>query len=150
MESERDAWGLSSADWCHVAINFKRSARIVQTSFPVLLFLKKKKKKKNERAISPCPPPSLHPLFPIYLLSNLLFSLFPGSREENGEKMVNFLESLWIICDIEEKATSGFIYLFIFFFRKEEIRMWVSYRIAIYNFILFYNISPLQTTFIKI
>lgn len=70
MESERDAWGLSSADWCHVAINFKRSARIVQTSFPVLLFLKKKEKRRRTRAISPCPPPSLHPLFPIYLLSN--------------------------------------------------------------------------------
>ena len=53
-ERERNAWGLSSADWCHVPINFKRSARIVQTSFPVLLFPKKKKKKKTPTFPSPC------------------------------------------------------------------------------------------------
>lgn len=64
MESERDAWGLSSADWCHVAINFKRSARIVQTSFPVLLFLKKKRKKKKNESHFPLSSALVAPSFP--------------------------------------------------------------------------------------
>lgn len=130
MESERDAWGLSSADWCHVAINFKRSARIVQTSFPVLLFLKKKKKKEEEEP------------FPLVLRPRCtLFSRFTSFRTPplwitrvypHGRKWrdarrstrANFFES--VICDIEEKVTSGFFY----FFWKGEIRMWVLVNIV--------------------
>lgn len=128
MESERDAWGLSSADWCHVAINFKRSARIVQTSFPVLLFLKKKEKRRR-RAISPCPPPSLHPLFPIYLLSN------PSSlnqdlslwKEMERRETVNAREFFRIRHLWYRGKSDKWIF---YFFWKGEIRMWVLVNIV--------------------
>lgn len=125
MESERDAWGLSSADWCHVAINFKRSARIVQTSFSVLLFLKKKKEEEREPF-----PLVLHPR--CTLLSRFTsFRTHPGSRgfilSRKGmerRETINAREFFWI-CDHlwysrRGKVTSEFFYFFFFLKRRNK------------------------------
>lgn len=135
MESERDAWGLSSADWCHVAINFKRSARIVQTSFSVLLFLKKKKKRRRTRAISPCPPPSLHSPFPIYLLSNPpwitgVYFITEGNEETRDDQRARIFLNLWSFVIFKERKSDKWIFLFIFFLKRRNKDVNVSSRLV--------------------